>query len=168
MKTLVASAVGLFGFAGICHAGQIASPAIYAGFSQNVAFCVIYNGGSTTQSVNVRLFDEAGNVLTGVNTSCGAPLGPGQYCSIAKIGISNDNAYACAACRGLGLTSARQHDPAGRFGRLPAVSAVALADTLAAPTGWAREPSPLCLVVVIPALSMLKARSRLRSTWCCR
>src|SRR6187401_2849952 len=100
MKTLVASAACLFGFAGMCHAGQIASPAIYAGFAQNVAFCIVYNGGSTAQTVNVRLFDEAGNALTGVNTSCGAPLGPGQYCSIAKIGISNDNAYACTASAG--------------------------------------------------------------------
>ena len=100
MKTLVASAACLFGFANMCHAGQIASSTIYAGFSQNIAFCIVYNGGSTTQTVNVRLFDEAGNVLTGVSPTCGAPLGPGQYCSIAKIGISNDNAYACAASAG--------------------------------------------------------------------
>jgi hypothetical protein len=96
MKTLVSLAVCMFGFAGMCHAGQIASPAIYAAFSQDVALCVIYNGGSTTQTVHVQLFDEAGTVLTGVNTSCGSPLPSGQFCSIAKIGISNDNAYACA------------------------------------------------------------------------
>jgi hypothetical protein len=100
MKALVALTVCMFGFAGMCHAGQIASPAVYAAFTQNVALCVIYNGGSTAQTVHVQLFDEVGTVLTGVNTSCGGPLSSGEFCSIAKIGISNDNAYSCAATAG--------------------------------------------------------------------
>jgi len=99
MKTLVALAACIFGFAGVCHAAQIASPAIYAAFSQNVALCIVYNGGSTPQTVQVQLFDEAGTVLTGVNGSCEfpTPIPAGSFCSIAKIGISNNNAYACAA-----------------------------------------------------------------------
>ena len=55
MKTLVALAACIFGFAGVCHAAQIASPAIYASFSQNDALCIVYNGGSSTQTVQVRL-----------------------------------------------------------------------------------------------------------------
>lgn len=101
MKTLAALAGCMFGFAGVCHAGQIASPAIYAAYSQKVALCVIHNGGTTAQTVQARLFDEAGTALTGVNNvSCAAPLLPGGFCTMAKIGISNDHAYACAATAG--------------------------------------------------------------------
>lgn len=99
MKTLAALAVCMVGFAGVGHAGQIASPAIYAAFSQKVALCVIHNGGSTAQTVQARLFDEAGTALTGV-TGCAGALLPGGFCTIAKIGISNDHAYACAATAG--------------------------------------------------------------------
>ena len=95
MKTLLTLATCMFGFAGACHAAQIASPSIYAGPSQTVALCLVYNGGSTPQTVRVRLFDEAGAVLVDSGT-CNATPG-GQFCSIAKIGISNDAAYACAA-----------------------------------------------------------------------
>jgi hypothetical protein len=102
MKTVVALAASMFGFAGMCQAAQIASPAIFASVSQNVANCVVYNGGSTTQTVQIQLFDEAGNVLTGVNGTCGGPipLPAGQFCNIAKVGISHDKAYACAVTSG--------------------------------------------------------------------
>ena len=100
MKTLATLTACLFGFAGVCHAAQIASPSIYADGTQHVALCLVYNGGNTPQTVRVQLFDEAGTVLTGVNTSCGGPLSSGEFCSIAKIGISNDNAYSCAATAG--------------------------------------------------------------------
>jgi hypothetical protein len=95
MKTLVALGACMFGFAGMCHAAQLASPAIYAGLSQTIAFCVVYNGGSTPQTVQLRLFDEAGTVVSVGN--CGGPLPVGQFCDAVKIGISNDKAYACAA-----------------------------------------------------------------------
>jgi hypothetical protein len=94
MKTLVALAACIFGFAGVCHAAQIASPAIYASFSQNDALCIVYNGGSSTQTVQVHLFDDAGTLLG--SGSCGGPIPPGQFCQIAE-NISNDNAYACTA-----------------------------------------------------------------------
>lgn len=97
MKALAILGVGVLGFAGMCHAGQIASPALYASFAQQVALCIIYNGGSTAQTVSAQLFDETGAPLTGVHTSCGGPLAAGEFCSIAKIGISNDSAYACSA-----------------------------------------------------------------------
>jgi hypothetical protein len=99
MKTLAVLTACMFGFAGACHAAQIASPAIYADGTQNVAFCVVYNGGSTTQTVQLKLFDEAGNVLTGVNGGC-VTLPAGQFCDIAAVGISNDEAYACTVTAG--------------------------------------------------------------------
>jgi hypothetical protein len=95
MKTLVVLAACMFGFAGACHAAQIASSALAAGPSQTVALCLVYNGGTTPQTVRVQLFDEAGTVLADSGT-CQAIPG-GQFCSIAKSGISNDNAYACSA-----------------------------------------------------------------------
>ena len=99
MKTLTAFAACMFGFVGVCDAAQIASPSIFANPSQKVAFCIVYNGGTTPQSVNLRIFDSQGNVLTGVNGSpnCGGSLLPGSFCSIAKVGISTIDAYACTA-----------------------------------------------------------------------
>jgi hypothetical protein len=95
VKTLVTLAACMFGFAGLSHAAQITSPAIYAGLSQNVANCAVYNGGSTTQTVQLQIFDEAGTVLAIGN--CAGPIPVGQFCNIVKIGISNDKAYACTA-----------------------------------------------------------------------
>jgi len=95
MKTLAPLTACLIGFAGACHSAQIASPSIFADGTQHVALCLLYNGGTTPQTVRVQLFDEAGNVVADSGT-CQAIPG-GQFCSIAKIGISNDNAYACAA-----------------------------------------------------------------------
>jgi hypothetical protein len=95
MKTLVALGACMFGFAGMCDAAQIASPAIYGALSQNVANCAVYNGGSTPQTVQLQIFDEAGTVLTVGN--CGGPIPVGQFCNIVKIGLLNNKAYACAA-----------------------------------------------------------------------
>jgi hypothetical protein len=95
MRTLATLTACLFGFVGACHAAQIASPSIYADGTQHVALCLVYNGGNTPQTVRVQLFDEAGTVLADSGTCQAIP--DGQFCSIAKIGISNDNAYACAA-----------------------------------------------------------------------
>lgn len=95
MKTLVALGACMFGFAGMCHAAQIASPAIYAAPSQNVANCVVYNGASTPQTVQIRIFDEAGTVIASGN--CGNPFPAGQFCNFVSGGLSNDKAYACAA-----------------------------------------------------------------------
>src|SRR3954452_8790515 len=99
VKSLIAFAACMFGFAGACDAAQIASPTVFGSSSQKVALCIIYNGGSTPQNVNVRLFDSQGTVLTGVNGSanCGGALLPGAFCEIAKIGISPIDGYACTA-----------------------------------------------------------------------
>ena len=100
MRTSIAVAACVMGFVGVCQAGQIASAPIYAGFTQHVAFCLVYNGGTTTQHVTPAIFDENGTAQTGVNTSCLDPLLPGEYCAIAKINISNNVAYACAVTAG--------------------------------------------------------------------
>jgi hypothetical protein len=95
MKTLTAFAACMFGFAGMCDAAQIASPSIYASPSQKVAFCAVYNGDITAQTVHLQLSNEAGAIAAGDN--CGSSLPAGGFCSIAKIGISNISAYACSA-----------------------------------------------------------------------
>ena len=95
MKILTALAACMFGFAGVCDAAQIASPSIYASPSQSVAFCAVYNGGTTAQTVRLQLFNEAG-VIAAVD-NCGSSLPSGAFCSIAKIGLSQFSAYACAA-----------------------------------------------------------------------
>jgi hypothetical protein len=97
MKTLVALSASVFAFAGMCHAAQIASPAIYAGLSQKVGQCLVYNAGSANQTVRVQIFDEAGTVLAD-SGNCIATSG-GQFCALAT-GISNGNAYACTARAG--------------------------------------------------------------------
>jgi hypothetical protein len=102
MKTLAALAAYMFGFASVCHAAQIASPAIYGGLSQTVGLCIVYNAGSTTQTVQVQLFDEAGTVLAASGPCQATPntaSGSGQFCSIAIGGpqVVNNKAYACAA-----------------------------------------------------------------------
>lgn len=99
MKTLAALAASMIGVAGVCHAAQIASPAIFGALSQNVAQCLVYNAGSTTQTIQIQLFDEAGTVLTAVSGSCNfpTPIPAGEFCALAAIGISHDKAYACAA-----------------------------------------------------------------------
>jgi hypothetical protein len=97
MKTLIASCACVFGFAGMCHAAQIASPSIYGALSQTVALCLVYNAGSASQTVQVQIVDEAGTVVadSGNCTAFGS-----QFCSLAKIGISNGSAYACTARAG--------------------------------------------------------------------
>ena len=95
MKTLAALAACMFGFTGVCDAAQIASPSIYASPSQNVAFCTVYNGGTTGQTVRLQLFNEAGAIAAVDN--CGSSLSSGGFCSIAKTGLSSISAYACVA-----------------------------------------------------------------------
>jgi hypothetical protein len=95
MKSLTTLAACMLGFAGVCDAAQIASPTIYASPSQNVALCAVYNGGTTAQTVRLRLFDEGG-VIPAVD-NCGSALPAGGFCSIAKIGLSSISAFACSA-----------------------------------------------------------------------
>lgn len=95
MKTLAALATCLFGFSAACNAAQIASPSIYATPSQKVAYCIVYNGGATAQTVRLQLFNEAGPIAA--TDRCGSSLPAGEFCSIAKIGISSISAYACVA-----------------------------------------------------------------------
>lgn len=85
----------MFGFSAVCDAAQIASPSIYATPSQKVAFCIVYNGGTTAQTVRLQLFNEAGPIAAA--DRCGSSLLPGDFCSIAKVGISNISAFACTA-----------------------------------------------------------------------
>jgi hypothetical protein len=98
MKTLATLTACLLGFAGAGHAAQIASPSIYADGTQHVASCFVYNGGSTTQTVQVKLFDDAGTELPGVHGACPpvVEIPAGQWCQISSV-VSNDAAYACTA-----------------------------------------------------------------------
>jgi hypothetical protein len=99
MKILAAVAACMFGFAGVSHAAQIASAAIYSDFTQDRALCLVYNAGSTPQTVQVQIFDEAGTELA-ASGNCKFPTpipAGGGFCQMAIGGISNDNAYACVA-----------------------------------------------------------------------
>ena len=96
MKSLTTLAACMLGFAGVCDAAEIASPTIYASPSQNVALCAVYNGGTTAQTVRLRLFDEGGVIPDPVD-NCGSALPAGGFCSIAKIGLSSISAFACSA-----------------------------------------------------------------------
>src|SRR5215218_734901 len=97
MKSLITLAACMLGFAGVCDAAQIASPTIYASPSQNVALCAVYNGGTTAQTVRLRLFDEGGVIPAPAADNCGSALPAGGFCSIAKIGLSSISAFACSA-----------------------------------------------------------------------
>jgi hypothetical protein len=103
MKTLAAVAACMFGFTGVCHAAQIASPAIYGALSQTGALCIVYNAGSTPQAVQVQFFDEEGTVLD-ASGNCKFPtvitgtVG-GGFCQMAIAGpqVASNKAYACVA-----------------------------------------------------------------------
>jgi hypothetical protein len=86
-------------FTGTADAAQIASPAIYGSAAQTLAFCIIYNGGTTSVTVTVKLLDESGDALTNVNNGCAGKLAAGEFCSVSK-GVSHNVAFACTATAG--------------------------------------------------------------------
>ncbi|HEY8515547.1 MAG TPA: hypothetical protein VIS07_08540 [Candidatus Binatia bacterium] len=93
---LMSAAASMLGLHGVAHAAQtISSPAAFGGNVQNRAQCIVRNVGKTPTSVTVTIHDEAGNALPGSNF-CGAPLQPGDNCSVFA-NIGNNAAYACSA-----------------------------------------------------------------------
>ena len=82
--------------AGPAHAGQtIASSTIYGAFNQDTAECIVRNVGKSNVTVDVNIFDESGNPLSG-GGNCAAPILPGDYC-FKRAPISSGVAYACSA-----------------------------------------------------------------------
>jgi hypothetical protein len=83
----------VFGLTGLSHAAQtLASPAIFGSLNQTTAQCIIGNSGPTLASVDVRIVDEAGNV---VNRGCGR-VEPNFICEVAAP-ANFASAYACSA-----------------------------------------------------------------------
>ena len=83
----------LFGVTSLSQAAQtLASPAIFGSHSQTTAQCIIGNSGSTSVSVDVRILDESGNV---VSRGCGR-VEPNFICEVAAP-INSGAAYACSA-----------------------------------------------------------------------
>jgi len=99
MKTLLALAVcaGMFGFSTVAHALQIASPAIFGSHQQDRAQCVIYNAGTGTLTVTIKILTESGAVQ-GTVGNCGS-VAPGDFCS-KSVAIDFGVAYACVATAG--------------------------------------------------------------------
>jgi hypothetical protein len=64
MSVILTAIACLLGVTGLSHAEQIAGPAIYGAFTQNVAQCTIVNTGSISVLVQARIFNESGNPLT--------------------------------------------------------------------------------------------------------
>jgi hypothetical protein len=91
----IAACVCLLGFASPSDAATIASPAIFGAHTQDIARCVVYNAGSTAQTVTIRLLDESGGVISTTTQS----LAPGQFLSRASF-ISFGVAYACSVTAG--------------------------------------------------------------------
>jgi hypothetical protein len=86
----------LLGLAGVSHAGQIASPAIYGAFTQKKAQCFIGNTGTSPIPVKVNILDESGNVVPS-GSSCGSAVEAGFICSVFVNSIPNGVAFACSA-----------------------------------------------------------------------
>jgi hypothetical protein len=88
------TAVGPAGFA---HAAQIASPAIFGSHDQDVAQCVVINGGTDPINVTVRILNESGGA---VDTEVCNQLPPFGFCSAAALNIPIGVAFACTATAG--------------------------------------------------------------------
>jgi hypothetical protein len=88
--------VGLPGMSGLAGAAQISSPSIFGGSTQNLAQCVILNGGTTSLTAAVQILDESGNAVK--TSNCGT-MAPNDFCSAAT-GISFGGSYSCIATAG--------------------------------------------------------------------
>lgn len=95
ISTVLTAAACVLALAGVSHAGQIASPAIYGAYTQAHAECVIGNLSDNPVSVQVNILDESGNPVPS-STSCNGPIEPHFICQVSA-NISNGVAYACAA-----------------------------------------------------------------------
>jgi hypothetical protein len=93
---IASTAACLLGLSGLAHAVQLASPAIYGGYTQNGAECWVRNDSSKPLSVVVQLYDESGNPLPS-GTSCSSPIDPGSACVTYLRPVANGVAFACSA-----------------------------------------------------------------------
>ena len=92
---MLTALMGVWGFTGPVQAAQtLASPAIFGSFSQTTAVCTIGNSGATAVAVEVHIYDESGNIVSG-SGSCSS-IEPHFICSIAAA-INFGVAYACSA-----------------------------------------------------------------------
>lgn len=96
-SVIVTTLACLLGLTGLAQAATLASPAIFGGFAQDRAQCLIGNIGTTAVSVTVRILDESGNTVAG-GTPTTVP--PGSAFSVFAAPIGFGVAYACSATAG--------------------------------------------------------------------
>ena len=100
MKTVLSLgvAIGLVTLATVAHAGGVlASPAIFGGYNQARATCLLVNVGDRNIRVQAGIFDESGNALPIDDNCSNVGIGPGGYCSVAASGLASGIAFACSA-----------------------------------------------------------------------
>ena len=90
MQIVVAASVSVFGFAAAAHAAQLSSPAIFGAHTQDIAHCVVVNGGTTTVAVILTILDESGGILA----RRGDAIDPGGFASVDSF-IPFGVAHAC-------------------------------------------------------------------------
>jgi len=98
ISTVLTAVAGVLALAGVSHAGQIASPAIYGSFAQAHAECVVGNFSDNPVAVQVSILDESGNPVPS-STSCNAPIEAHFICQVTA-NIANGVAYACSVKSG--------------------------------------------------------------------
>jgi hypothetical protein len=97
MKALlvVTAFVGLFALGGVSHAADMSSPGIFGVATQDLAECVVLNGGTKSLNVTVKIINFFG--VTERTYNCGGPLAPGQFCATSTPTTLGFAPYACVA-----------------------------------------------------------------------
>jgi hypothetical protein len=96
MRSGTMTAVFLLGISTTAHAQQILSGGpLFAGPSQAVVVCYIYNSGTTPLGLSgTQLANQFGSVLPFSVNQCEATLLPGRACGVAA-NIANNLPYTC-------------------------------------------------------------------------
>jgi len=91
--------VALFSLSATSQAAVLASPSIYGGADQNIAFCYLFNAGTAPVGITAKQVFQFGSTtpLTLTGNTCGATLAPGNSCNYSVNNISNLLTYACRA-----------------------------------------------------------------------
>jgi hypothetical protein len=89
--TTIGLTICLLGFSSAAHAARLSSPAVFGGHTQTVASCLVFNGGTDTQELTIKILTESGTVESATQS----PLPPGQSIQFRAPNIGFGVAYAC-------------------------------------------------------------------------
>ncbi len=101
MKTLILAmaCAAVLALGGMSYAAQISSPTIFGTSSQDLAHCVVLNGGTSALTVALKIVNDFGG--TEATSNCSGPLGAGQFCNlVARVTDSGSGVFACIATAG--------------------------------------------------------------------